>query len=177
MGSFIIFSAIDVSSWTILSLWLYPNFFLNSMASDNLQHSIISRVKFPTIKIFASPSKYALYFSFSSYLMLFFLPQYFLILFNTTSAIFECPSCISIWLIFCHNSIIFSFSFVMFYCFNATFFPCFFCNFYNHFIHTHTKNKIFWWLFFIFYFFYLLFLFFIFILYFFKSLISRYSIS
>ena len=111
------------------------------MASDNLQHSIISRVKFPTIKIFASPSKYALYFSFSSYLMLFFLPQYFLILFNTTPAIFECPSCISIWLIFCHNSIIFSFSFVMFYCFNATFFPCFFCNFYNHFTYTHTHTQ------------------------------------
>ena len=132
------------------------------MASDNLQHSIISRVKFPTIKIFASPSKYALYFSFSSYLMLFFLPQYFLILFNTTPAIFECPSCISIWLIFCHNSIIFSFSFVMFYCFNATFFPCFFCNFYNHFIHTHTQK----FLITIFHFLFFYFLFFIYFIYF-----------
>ena len=69
-----------------------------------------------------------------------FLPQYFLILFNATFAIFENPSYISTSLIFCHNSFISFFFVIINRCFNTTFSPCFFCNFYNHFIHTHTKN-------------------------------------
>ena len=34
---------------------------------------------------------------------------------------------------------------VMLHCFNTTFFPCFFCNFCNHIIHTQEKSKFFWW--------------------------------
>ena len=68
------------------------DFFLNSMASGNLQRSIIRRVSFSIIKIPVSPSKNALYFSFSSSVMSFvFLPQYFLVLLNAASAIFKCP--------------------------------------------------------------------------------------
>ena len=79
-----------------------------------------------------------------------FFPQYFLILFKATLAIFECLSCISRSLIFCGDLIIFSF--LLLYCFNTTFSPCFFCNFYNHFIYTHTHKNLFdeYFLFFIF---------------------------
>ena len=59
-----IFSAIDVSSSTIMLSWLYPNFFLNSVASGNLQRSIISRASFSILKTSSSPSKYALFFFF-----------------------------------------------------------------------------------------------------------------
>ena len=90
--------------------WLYPNFFLNFMGFGNLERSIIPRVSFSIIKILSSPSKNALYFSFSFSAMSFvFLPYYFLILFNATSAIFECPICLSTSLILCHNSIMSSF--------------------------------------------------------------------
>ena len=66
--------------------------FLNSMASGNLQRSIISRVSFLITKMPVSRSKNALHFSFSSSVMTFgFLPQYFLILLNAASAIFKCP--------------------------------------------------------------------------------------
>ena len=89
----------------------------------------------------------------------FFLLQYFLIVFNTTSTIFECPSCISMLLILIHNSFIFS----SFYdkLFNTTFFQCFFCNFYHHFTDTHTHKKkflmsVFFFCFFIFYFYFFL---------------------
>ena len=34
---------------------------------------------------------------------------------------------------------------VMVHCFNTTFSPCFFCNFYNHFIYTQEKKIFFWW--------------------------------
>ena len=102
--SFVIFSAIDVSSQTVMSLWFYFNFFLNSMAFGNLQRSIISSVSFSVIKTPSSISKNALYFYFSYFVMSFvFLSQYFLIIFNPTSSIFESPSFVSISLILCHN--------------------------------------------------------------------------
>ena len=125
--SFIIFSAIDVSYRIIISSWLYPNFFLNSVASGNLQCSIISRVSFSIIKIPDSPSKNALYFCFSSFVMSFvFLPQYFLILLNATYAIFEWLIYAPTSLIFCHNSFM-SFFIIILNCLNTTFSPCFFC--------------------------------------------------
>ena len=118
------------------------------MACGNLQRSIIWRVSFLMIKIPVSPSRYALYFCFSSFMMVFvFLPQCFLILFKATSEIFEC-------FILCFEAIhclpqfnYILFFMVMLHCFNTTFFPCFFCNFYNHFIHTQEKYMFFfWWL-------------------------------
>ena len=110
------------------------------MAFGNLQRPIITSVSFSVIKTPSLISKNALYFYFSYFVMSFvFLPQYFLIIFNPTSSIFECPSFVSISLILCHNSITF-FSFMIFYCFNTTFSPCFFCNFYNHFTHTQEKK-------------------------------------
>ena len=76
---FIIFSAIDFSSQTIMPSWLYRDFFLNSMASVNLRRSMISRVSFSIRKIPFSPLKNALYFCFSSSVLSFvFFPQYFL---------------------------------------------------------------------------------------------------
>ena len=127
--SFNIFSAIDVSSWTIMSSRLYPNFFLNSMASGNLQWSIISCVSFSIIKMPFSPLKNVLCFSFSSPVVSFvFFPLYFLILFKATLAIFECPS----FVFRCHSFFariqLYPFFIVILYCFNTTFFPCFFCN-------------------------------------------------
>ena len=102
--SFIIFSAIDVSSQTVISLWFYSKFFLNSMAFGNLQRPIITSVSFSVIKTPSLISKNVLYFYFSYFVMSFvFLPQYFLIIFNPTSSIFECPSFVSISLILCHN--------------------------------------------------------------------------
>ena len=93
---FFIFSAIDVSS-------------RRSIGLGNLQRFITSRVSFLILKTPSSPLKNALYICFFSSVMSFvFLSQYFLILFNTTSAIFECPNCISTLLIFCHDSFIFS---------------------------------------------------------------------
>ena len=114
-----------------------------------------------TYKLFNNKNTFFIFkkcfvFFFFFFCNVFFFSQYFLIVFKTTLAIFECPSRISTSLIFCHDYILFSI--VMLYYFNTTFSPCFFCNFYNHFINTHTKkiNKIFWWLFLSFYFFYLL---------------------
>ena len=144
--SFNIFSAIDISSQTITLSWLCPNFFLNSMASGNLQRSITSRVKFSIIKAPFLPSKYALHFCFSSYEM--FFGFFAIILFNSSQVNLS-----NTWM-FClcfdvthflpqFNYILFFI--VMLYCFNITFFPCFFCNFYNHFIHTQEKD-FFWWL-------------------------------
>ena len=64
--------------WTIISSWLYPNFFLNSMASDDLQRSIISRIKLSIMKIPVSPSKkcFIFFFFFFCNVFCFFL-QYF----------------------------------------------------------------------------------------------------
>ena len=138
--SLIIFSAIDVSSQNIMSSWLYPNLFLNSMASGNLQCSIISRVSFSMIKVPVSASDNALYFCFSSSVMLFvFLPHYFLILFKATSQIFECFICVLTSLTFSSQFNYILLFIVMLHCFNNTFSPCFFCNFYNHFMHTKDK--------------------------------------
>ena len=138
--SLIIFSAIDVSSQNIMSSWLYPNFFLNSMASGNLKYSIISRVSFSMIKVPVSPSENALFFCFSSSVMFYvFLPQYFLILFKATSQIFECFICVLTSLTFSSQFNYILLFIVMIHCFNNKFFPCFFCNFYNHFIHTKEK--------------------------------------
>ena len=70
--SFIIFSEFDVSSQILMSLRLYPIFFLNFMASGNLQRSIISRVN---LKIPSLSLKNVLYFCFSFSVMSFvFLP-------------------------------------------------------------------------------------------------------
>ena len=133
-----------------MSSWLYPNFFLNSMASGNLQCSVISRVSFSIIKIPVSSFKYTLYFYFSSSVMSFvFWPQYFLIVFNTISQIFECFICFDVTHFLPQFNYVLFFI-VMLHCFNTTFFLCLFCNFYNHFIHTHTKKFFFfWWVFFI----------------------------
>ena len=131
-----------------MSSWLYPIFFLSSIASGNLQRSVTSRASFSIIKISSSPSKDAFYFYFYFSVMSFvFLPQCLLILFNKISAIF-----IKLYFNVAHfmPQFIYFFFFVMINkCFNTTFFSCFFCNFYNHFIHTHKKkiNKIVWWLF------------------------------
>ena len=48
-----------------MSSGLDPNFFLNSMASGNLQGSIVLRVSFSIMKIPVSPSKNVLNFCFS----------------------------------------------------------------------------------------------------------------
>ena len=95
--------------------------FFNSMNSGNLQCSIISRVRFSIIKISVSPSKNALYFCFSSFVMYFAL--YFANVLPKFSYIL--------------------FFIVMLHCFNTTFSTCFICNFCNHFIHTQEKYNFF----------------------------------
>ena len=86
-----------------------------------------------------------------------FFPQYFLILFKAILQIFQCFICVSRSLTFCHNYIFFFIA--MLHCFNTTLFPCFFCNFYNHFIYIHTHKIKFFdddFLFFIYFYFYFL---------------------
>ena len=100
-----------------------------------------SRESFSIIETSSSPSKDAFYFHFYFSVMSFvFLQQCFLILFNKISTIFK-----KLYFNVAHfmPQFIYFFFFVMINkCFNTTFFSCSFCNFYNHFIHTHKKKLI-----------------------------------
>ena len=124
-----------------MALWLYPNFFLNSMASGNLQHSITSRESFPIIKIPFLPSKYALY------IFVFFLLKCFffaIILFNSSQ-----DNLSDIWMSYLSSSIThfmpqinYIFFFVaMLHCCNTPFSPCFFWNYSTTILYIHKKNN------------------------------------
>ena len=87
------------------------------------------------------PSKYVLYLCFSSSVMLFcfFCRNTFWFLLGWHHKY------LNVLFVFRYHSLfatiqLYSVFMVMLHCFNTTFFSCLFSNFYNHFIHTHTKN-------------------------------------
>ena len=104
----------------------------------------LSHISFSIIKILVSPSKIALFFFFSSSVM------YFVFFFHNNFWFFltQHQQYLNVLFVFrCHSLFatiqLYHFFIVIFYCFNTTLSPCFFCNVWNYFIHTQEKNNFF----------------------------------